>query len=71
MIEEQKHQVMPTTTQAVSPPTEKTVLAKKRGRGIRMIRMRVWFFFQWLVRIVMWKLEGVDVPTRHCSTLRI
>lgn len=41
MIEEQKHQVMPTTTQAVRPPTEKTVLAKKSGRGMRIIRTRV------------------------------
>lgn len=33
---EQKHQMMPMTTQAVSPGAPKMVLAKNSGSGIRM-----------------------------------
>jgi hypothetical protein len=42
VIAEQKHQIIPMTTHAVSPPTPKMVLAKKSGSGTRMSRTRVY-----------------------------
>lgn len=41
VIAEQKHQMIPMTTHAVSPRTPKMVLAKKSGPGIKMSMIRV------------------------------
>jgi hypothetical protein len=40
---EQKHQIIPMTTHAVSPCTPKMVLAKKSGSGIKISMITVWW----------------------------
>ena len=54
VIAEQKHQMIPMTTHAVSPRTPKMVLAKKSGSGIKMSMITVW----WVLN----RLESISGP---------